>query len=264
MRGFAWTGPPTGTQTVRGTTATSPATRRRCSGSTAKSMTATHTLAATAASPIADLRASFARQPSAWVLRGHVGPSFSRHRLDWGINRYCGGSHRTQNHLCDRASVNILQLDPLANGTLTRGNVQWNICRNFEWQVCATQGRLPKQRSGLMRFTMAPATLWLDGSKGSPKFARCSGYHQAMIHGGRCLPTRHFANDDVFFLEACVTHRLCRNGGTLFQMQERKQKRYGMSTYDFTCDFSPEGFAQLRALLLRSEMSTHEVGTSDR
>lgn len=149
------------------------------------------------------------------------------------------------NHSCDRASVNILQLKPLGNGTFTRGKVDWNICRNFEWQVCAARGRLPKQRSGLMRFTMAPAQLWLDGSNGSTKFGRCSGYHQA-----RCFPLEHYANDDIFILEVCVMQRLCRNGGALFQLEPQRRRRYRMSTYDFTCDFSHEGFAQLRALLV--------------
>lgn len=49
--------------------------------------------------------------------------------LDNFIARYCFGSGD-----CDRASVNILQLRPFSR-EWANGHVEWNTCRNFEWQV---------------------------------------------------------------------------------------------------------------------------------
>jgi len=150
--------------------------------------------------------------------------------LDSFIVRYCGGTGD-----CDNANANILQLRPLSHAW-ANGQVEWNMCRNFEWQMCAARGRLHLQRSGKMIFAYEPNKLWLDGSHGSPKFGSCSGYHQS-----RCRPQSDYANDDVYFLEVCIFNKICRNGDQLFHLSQYEP---------FFCDYSSESFSQLQSLLV--------------
>eukprot|EP00966_Prymnesium_polylepis_P063485 1472635-Prymnesium_polylepis.1 len=47
--------------------------------------------------------------------------------FDGDIERYCWDVAGHVNAECDRANMHILQL--------MEGDIKWNICRNFEWQV---------------------------------------------------------------------------------------------------------------------------------
>lgn len=61
------------------------------------------------------------------LFRGSEAPALLG--LDAYIERYCGARGS-----CDMANVNILQLRPLSRSR-ARGQIEWNMCRNFEWQV---------------------------------------------------------------------------------------------------------------------------------
>lgn len=141
---------------------------------------------------------------------------------------------------CDRAGYNILQLRPTSSA-FANGAVEWNTCRNFEWQVCAARGRLPRQGSRAIVFATAPHELWLDGSHGSTKFGACRGYALQTGRSGQCNPATDFANGDVFFLEVCVFAKICSNAAELFRLNRGDM---------FQCEYSPEGFERLKALLV--------------
>ena len=115
------------------------------------------------------------------------------------------------------------------------------MCRNFEWQLCAAMGRLPKQSSGKIKFAFEPSRLWLDGSHGSPKLGSCSGFHL-----GKCNAADNYANDDVYFLEVCIFNEICRNGAQMFRLAQYA---------DFFCDLSFEALGRLRTLLLEGPAS---------
>ena len=116
---------------------------------------------------------------------------------DASIRAYCnsnaidarGYKSTHEQHPCDNSNVNILQLRPLSRSAAA-GKVEWNLCRNLEWQLCAARGKLPKQGSGAVLFANEPRGLWLDGSHGSPRMGSCSGFNA----NGHCNPATDFAN----------------------------------------------------------------------
>ena len=96
-----------------------------------------------------------------------------------------GDIHRVCNNNCDGAGYSILQL--------FSQDVRYNTCRNFEWQVCAAQGKLNEQDGKKVKFTTAPKDL---DFKGFPSFACCNGWSDRP-----CDLRTGFANDDIFYLE---------------------------------------------------------------
>eukprot|EP00966_Prymnesium_polylepis_P104302 2415656-Prymnesium_polylepis.1 len=150
---------------------------------------------------------------------------------------------------CDGESVNILAIF---------GGLEYNSCRNFEWQMCAIRGMLSSQSSkeivfarcapvdraalshtGLQRpvpplvCRRAPKTVAMDGW---PPFGQCSGFTNS-----GCNTWDGFANDDIFYLEVCLFSQVCANSEQLFQIDVGER---------FVCDFSADGFEQLQAWLL--------------
>jgi len=125
---------------------------------------------------------------------------------------------------CDGESVNILAIF---------GGLEYNSCRNFEWQMCAIRGMLSSQSSKEIVFARAPKTVAMDGW---PPFGQCSGFTNS-----GCNTWDGFANDDIFYLEVCLFSQVCANSEQLFQIDVGER---------FVCDFSADGFEQLQAWLL--------------
>ena len=130
---------------------------------------------------------------------------------------------------CTRANLNILNL--------IAGRVPYNICRNLEWQVCASQGQVPGQGGRRIRFSFAPQDMNPDLIRGH-NLGKCGGWHPAKVPTGGVFG---YTNDDIFFLEVCLFNEMCSNTDALFNVR---------SGEDFVCEFSTAGFAQLQALLL--------------
>lgn len=110
----------------------------------------------------------------------------------------------------------------------------YNSCRNFEWQVCAAQGRLKGQDGDLIRFAREPKSLDPDAQ---PPFNCCSGWSDK-----GCDRRTGFANDDIYYLEVCLFSAICHNREQLFQIGPME---------DFRCSFDTDGYSRLQALLSR-------------
>ena len=125
-------------------------------------------------------------------------------------------------HRCVGASRNILRL-------LTgRPGWGWTMCQNLQWQVCAAKGKLPGQRSqGALEFATAPPSLMLFEWR-EPESYPCDG-------GKKCAG--RYTVGDVFFAEACLFVRLCKNGRAVFD---------GAAA---DCDFDEAGFAEFKGEL---------------
>ena len=88
--------------------------------------------------------------------------------------------HRVCNNNCDQAQYNILQLfDPV---------VKYSSCRNFEWQVCAAQGKLRGQDGDNILFATAPKHMNLNTY---PPFGCCHGMHRRCGAALRCDRAPH-------------------------------------------------------------------------
>jgi len=169
--------------------------------------------------------------------------------FDESIDQYCATKlHEAHPNMrpvfghaanCVHANQNIL--------SLYGDRVPYNICRNFEWMVCAAQGRLPGQ--GFERrivFAKEPGDLYPGGGKGKPLGDCCGWAPPSKPTGGFGYTT-----DDIFYLEVCLFNEICNNGDALFHLKVGE---------DFVCDFSRQRFAALKALLLSpAQMSTEAV-----
>ena len=142
--------------------------------------------------------------------------------FDDDIHRQCGCER-----CCDGAGYNMLNL--------FGGDVQYNTCRNFEWQVCAALGKLPGQNSRDIVFARAPKTLQF-GEDTWPTFGHCSGYTNTW-----CDWDHGFANADIFYLEVCLFSQVCSNADELFRVDTGSW---------FRCNFDRSGFDALREMLL--------------
>ena len=112
------------------------------------------------------------------------------------IDEYCNATRFNHVASCVRANVNILALF----GT----EIPYNLCRNFEWQLCAAMGKLPGQGSTMIRFAVAPRGLQIDGPRG---LGSCGGYVPLGVEN---CPHRGYASSDIFFLEVrCSSRCLC-------------------------------------------------------
>jgi len=139
--------------------------------------------------------------------------------FDNDIKGHCDGN-------CDNAGFNILNLF---------GHVPYNMCRNFEWQMCAALGELDGQNTRTIRFAWPPNTMSMDPSQGV--FGRCAGYTDAPCD----MPYVGFANDDIYYLEICLFSQVCADRDKLFHLARGE---------DFQCDIDNEAFSQLQQWLL--------------
>ena len=103
---------------------------------------------------------------------------------------------------CRRAKRNVLRL---MTGS-------WNMCQNFEWQMCALQGKLPCQGGRAIAFATRPRDLQLEW------------WQHPSLHptypcqpNGQCDPGA-FTVGDVFFAEVVVAYQVCNNGGRLLEL----------------------------------------------
>jgi len=148
-------------------------------------------------------------------FRKHEAPALLG--FDGHIHRYC-------RNRCDKANVNILNL--------FSDRIEYNTCRNFEWQVCAAKGLLPNQDNGTINFATAPKDLDLHAY---PPFGCCHGWTDRS-----CDLDTGFANDDIYYLEVCLFSQVCSNRDELFAIN---------ALDDFRCVFDDAGFNRLMGLL---------------
>ena len=132
---------------------------------------------------------------------------------------------RACNSDCDGAKYNILRL--------FSNQLKYNTCRNFEWQVCAAQGKLRSQAGNTIKFAVAPKDMDLHGD---PPFGCCNGWTDTA-----CSLETGFANDDIYYLEVCLFSMICANRKELFEVD---------ALDDFACSFDAAGFDRLRDLLV--------------
>lgn len=113
--------------------------------------------------------------------------------------------------------------------------VEYNVCRNLEWQVCAAKGRLPGQGGRTIKFAIPPGRK--NGLKHRP-LAGCHGWTPT-----RCRYARNcgYANDDIFYLEICIFNQICTNGDALFHLAAGDA---------FACEFNAGRFRELQRILL--------------
>ena len=129
---------------------------------------------------------------------------------------------------CVKHNYNIL--------SLYGWRVPYNICRNLEWQTCAAKGLIPGQKDRKIVFAIEPRGVTPDGSNGR-KLGVCGGWTPAKTPIGGAFG---YATEDIFYLEICLFHHICRNGNELFQL--------GVGD-PFVCDFSQEAFDELEVML---------------
>merc|ERR1711998_166742 len=87
---------------------------------------------------------------------------------------------------CFKAGFNILRLA-----------LGWDMCMNFEWEMCALQGKLPGQKDSTIRFA-APPRMMQKGYWSHP------------------AKDRQALSDDVTFAEVFIMYTLCANRADLF------------------------------------------------
>jgi len=151
---------------------------------------------------------------------------------DQDIERFCEWS-------CDQHNLNILNMFGAARkrASATQGGIQYNQCRNFEWQMCAANGYLNQQASRKIIFAHAPKRVRLDQLDGSPAFGQCSGYSDKACDGWA-----GFANDDIYPLEVCLFSLVCQNDHELFEVDAGEP---------FVCEIDVAGFRDLQSTLTR-------------
>lgn len=107
-------------------------------------------------------------------------------------------------HRCVDANLNILRL------LSTRPSAGWTMCQNLHWQLCAVQGKLPGQQDDRsVRFAFAPSKLELNEWE-HPRSYPCDK--------GGC--EGKYAVGDVFYGEACIFQRICKNKPDMFLVAE--------------------------------------------
>lgn len=142
--------------------------------------------------------------------------------IDGWCNSRGGDDHAPA---CVRKNLNILSLYWPA---------QYNVCRNYEWQLCAVQGLLPGQQGvNTIKFAFSPGALQPHGDWNS--LGSCSGWHP------RGCGDDGYASSDIFYLEACMFAVICSNGREVFRLNEMES---------WNCQLSHEGIAKLEQWLL--------------
>jgi hypothetical protein len=130
---------------------------------------------------------------------------------------------------CVAAGYNILNLNS--------PRVPYNLCRNLEWQVCAARNQIPAQGQSAVMFATAPRSLDPDGAR---SVGKCAGWRpdaSYMPDGGY-----GYANEDIFYLEACLFDQICDNGPDIFDNRDWLK-------VPFRCEFNPALFQQLEDIL---------------
>jgi len=156
-------------------------------------------------------------------------------RKQWFDNKFYPQDHAGS---CLNSNHNIL--------SLYGKRVQYNLCRNLEWQVCAALGKLPGQGGFGMRFSYRPADLDVYGWK---PLWQCHGFREpdAWERDPGCGDG--YATDDIFFLEVCLLNQICANSEELFTLQ--------VGDF-FVCDFRNELMDELAAILTEEPMDRTE------
>lgn len=165
--------------------------------------------------------------------------------FDNEMDRFCvnngghaGGEHYVQH--CVAAGFNQLSL-------LSGGREPYNICRNIEYQVCAANGLIKDQPAdGSMVFASRPGSLD-PGPDSMRNLGWCGGPMPPQYRSEHC--SQHWGNDDIFFLEMCVFHMVCRNAGELLAMRSPGQPQVAVGQ-PWRCDFSEELFEAMRQTML--------------
>ena len=160
-----------------------------------------------------------------------VEPHFEREApallgFDEDIDGHCGARGGWDHApACVRSNYHILSL---------YWPVQYNLCRNFEWQLCAIQGMLPMQRERVIRFAFAPKNL--EDASGWRPIGSCTGYHP------KGCKNYGYPSSDIFYMEACIFATICSNGDEIFGLDEME---------DWQCNLNREGYERLVGWLLR-------------
>lgn len=166
--------------------------------------------------------------------QGWVQPHFTKAApallgFDESIDWYCGSHGGQGQHAvaCVGANVNILSLYGDA--------IPYNICRNFEWQICAAKGLLPGQGGKQIRFAYAPK--WLEPAGGPHPFGSCNSYAPAGCGEGE----GGYGSSDIFFLESCVYSMACLNRDEFWALDAEQ---------DFECVLDVDGYRKLQHFVL--------------
>jgi len=150
--------------------------------------------------------------------------------FDEDIDAFCWqvdcGDHAA---CCLKRGVNIL--------ALFGDEIPYNLCRNLEWQVCAARGLLPGQQSSTLVFAHEPRALFPDGTVNDKPLGQCQGYAPYPPPTGGVYGYR---TDDIFFLEVCMFHHLCKNGDELFNLKVGEH---------FECDYDRTALYYLERML---------------
>uniref|UniRef100_A0A7S4MF62 Uncharacterized protein n=1 Tax=Prymnesium polylepis TaxID=72548 RepID=A0A7S4MF62_9EUKA len=141
-------------------------------------------------------------------------------------NKFYGADHAGK---CADSNNNIL--------ALWGNRLQYNLCRNLEWQTCAAKGLLPGQGGYGMRFSYRPGDLDVyDGGTGK-KLGDCRGWKPE--YAAAVCGTDGYSTDDIYYLEVCMFSFMCDNGDDLF----------GLDVDDFyVCQFNERKFDDLARL----------------
>ena len=152
---------------------------------------------------------------------------------------------------CLAAGLNILNM--------VGHRVPYNLCRNFEWQLCAISGALPGQPDRTIRFANAPRSLDVEPlarQESRSERAQCErAKRQAQVvtaagqSGGR---KNGYSLPDIFHLEVCLYNQVCTNGHRLFDLAVGEP---------FVCDFSHARFDALQQVLLAGSSCMQEQMT---
>ena len=154
--------------------------------------------------------------------------------FDRDINWLCHGSDKQHALPCVNANANILSL--YGNET------PYNMCRNLEWQVCATKGILPGQGSDEILFAFAPKDLELHGDPFP--LGGCSSY------APKGCGTSGYASADIFFLEVCVYDAMCSNRNSLWQLEHGEI---------WHCKMEYDGYMELYQWILQKKYTRHTL-----
>ncbi len=159
-----------------------------------------------------------------WVWPHFTAPAPALFGFDENIDGWCHAHGNEHAAACVRSNLNILSLYWPA---------QYNVCRNYEWQLCSAMGRLPGQGSPTIRFAFAPGALRPDGDWKA--LGSCNGWHpRGCFDDG-------YSSSDIYYLEACMFAVICSNGHEIFALEEFA---------DWQCQLSEDGLAQLQSWLV--------------
>ena len=112
----------------------------------------------------------------------------------------------------------------------------YNMCRHFEWLMCAANGRLPGQNGAGFRFVTAPKLAVIEQGGDHP----LDSCHESWCPRG--TGKNGHSTSDVFYLETCILSQICRNYWHLFVLAPFE---------DFVCDLSePARYDNFRNLVL--------------